>query len=90
MDYSKQKLCDDIPTILGYETDSLAIVAALMKECGISPKEVKALANNYIRLYGVVMKAVKTEFNHSVDSLWMRVRYPGLNNVIKEMEEIVK
>lgn len=87
MNFTSKKREEETPTICGYDADSLAIIAALMKECGISPKEVRSLANSYIKLYGVVMNAVKTEFNSSVDSLWMRVRYPAVKDVIKEMEE---
>ena len=86
MNFTRKEQKEEVPAIFGYDADSLAIVAALMKECEVSPSEVKGLARSYIKLYGVVMKAVKTEFNHSVDSLWMRVRYPGVKDVIKEMD----
>ena len=86
MNFTRKEQKEDVPAICGYDADSLAIVAALMKECEVSPGEVKELARNYIKLYGVVMKAVKKEFNYSINSLWMRVRYPGVKDVIKEME----
>lgn len=70
----------------GYELEDLARVATLMQQCDVAPEDIKRLSNNVAQLYGVVMRGIKQDFKIARDSILMQCRYPGIGEVLREME----
>lgn len=89
-----QKVVADLPedkisykTAYGYPLEGLAQTAALMEQSGVSPADIKRLSENIIALYGVILRGIRKEIETTAETVAVRIRYPGCNEMLRMLEE---
>lgn len=79
---------EDPVFIHGYRAEDLARVATLMERCDVKPEEIKELSQNIAKTYGVIMRGIKKDIKVSSDAVIMELRYPGIRDFLRMIEEI--